>query len=716
MTLYNSVKFKDRKSFDKNKTKKNVKAVFEDAGIIVFRDRVPVVPDKNKVSHTYSFGSLKGGIPTSTVYLRARHYLVALDFIQKLKLKIVLDNQKINWIAIELPEHMSFERFHALAIQSDAFYMVEQHVHHEVTPVATNYTYNQMYQLPALRCQEAWDLIASVNPNPAPNVVTVLDWGCDINHPDLVGKTFNNFNLNNNTTNVTPLPGDFHGMGCVGLIVAADNGIYTTGVSPYHTKVSFLYIDLAGQSENVGGVFLSSFSYSIYHALQMDNCVATSHSYFYINGSPANPAPGRPAEQEMVYDALQFGRGGDPNTNTPGLGLLTICANANGPTGGTTTAPPNRPNYPASYDGALAVTATEPYNGDFRKTFWADYGTITFCAAPGSGTPSLAPNNETILFGGTSGACPIVAGVVALINLANPSLSANGIVESIRNSCRKIWTYDYNAFPALPGKSLEVGYGQIDAFAAVSYALSGDVDPGPGVTQNLRVLVSGASLTAIDLQYTLQYTVYTRLPLESNTNVTLTIFYSTDLNYTGADPVIATIPITMNANTYAYTDTYTFTIPNTLNGDYYFGVNASGIPGESSTLDNTGFTNVFVVGNVPPPDFNLRVEIDTVAYNEIDNTIGVSYELENTGVTPITTFTLKKGFVGYEERTYRLEAALETDQILNIIDTWSNVPPLNVLFTTPFRIEITSVNNLPLDDVSSDNISIGYVLTTPPTP
>jgi hypothetical protein len=145
-------------------------------------------------------------------------------------------------------------------------------------------------------------------------------------------------------------------------------------------------------------------------------------------------------------------------------------------------------------------------------------------------------------------------------------------------------------------------------------------------------------------------------------------------------------------------------------------VNASSIPGESSVLDNTGFTNVFVVGNVPPPNLNLRVEIDTVAYNDVDNTVGVSYELENTGVTPITTFTLKKGFVGYEERTFRLEVPLETDQILNVIDTWSSLPPLNVLYTTPYRIQITSVNNLPLDYVSSDNISIGYLLATPPTP
>jgi hypothetical protein len=46
----NAVKFKDRKSFDKNKTKPNVKAVFDAFGIVVFEDAEHVTPDAAKVS------------------------------------------------------------------------------------------------------------------------------------------------------------------------------------------------------------------------------------------------------------------------------------------------------------------------------------------------------------------------------------------------------------------------------------------------------------------------------------------------------------------------------------------------------------------------------------------------------------------------------------------------------------------------------------------
>lgn len=716
MIMYNSVKFKDRKSFDKNKKKKNVRAVIEEAGIIVFKDRVPVTPDKNKVSHTYSFGNLKKGIPTPTVYLRAISYLPAVDFCNKNNIRIIQEMPKVNWLAVELPEHVTFERFHAVAIQSELFYMVEQFVTTGVTPTAINYTYNQIYQLPALRCQEAWDYIAANPglPSGQNNVVTVVDWGCDINHPDMVGQTVNNFNMSTGTTNVQPVNGDTHGMGASSQIVAKNDGTYAIGVSPYDTKVSFVYV---GSSQIVNGDSLGIFSYGLYHCMQMPNCIATSNSYLY--GNYANPSGPRPFDQQMVYDALLYGRGGDANTVPPtiGKGVLAFCANGNGPSNGGTAAPPNRPIYPASYDGTVVVTATEPFNGDFRKTFWADYGNMTFCGAPGKSTPSSAPNNETMLFGGTSGATPLTAGVAALIHSAVPNLSANGIKDVIKNSCRKIYNYDYNIDPANPGKSIEVGYGQVDAYSAVVYATSGVIDPGPGLTQNLRVLVSGPSQVTVDTQYTLQYSLLITVPQTVDTTFTVTIFYSTTPTYTGTEPVLTTLNITIPANNWSYQSTYTFTVPNTLSGNYYFGVHSTPIAGEPNLDDNVGFVDVNIRGNVVPAGLNLRVELDTVAFNPLtDNTVQVSYELENTGITPITTFTLKKGFVGYEEREFRLEIPLETDEIINIIDTWSNIPPINVIYNTPFQIEITSVNNLPLDDNASDNISSGYIFATPPTP
>lgn len=714
MIIYNSVKFKDRKSFDKNKTKKNVRAVFEEAGLIVFKDRVDVTPNKSKVSHTYSFGDLKKGIPTPTVYMRARQYLPALEFCKKRNLRIIHEMPKINWLVVELPEHTSFEKFHEIVIHSNLFYMIEQYKHVSVTSTATNYTYDQVYQLPALQCQEAWNEIA-LSPPPTYNIVTVVDFGLDTNHPDMVGQTFNNYDTASGTNNVLPVGNQKHGTGASSQIVAKNDGTYAIGVSPYDTKVSFVNASSDYVVQN--NVFYDIFSYGLYHCMQMPNCIATSNSYLF--GAHSDPAGPVQFMQEMVYDALLYGRGGNADAIPPvlGKGVLAFCANGNGPSNGGSIAPPNRPIYPASYDGVIAVTATEPYNGDFRKTFWADYGTITFCAAPGLSTPASKPNFETQLFGGTSGATPLTAGVAALIHAANPNLSANGIKEVLKNSCKKIWSYDYNIIPTLPGKSIEVGYGQVNAYSAVLYAKSGVVDPGPSLVQNLRVFVSGSSLTAINAQYTIQYTIFTTILVTTATPVTLTVFYSTDAIYAPGDVIISTFQITIPANTYAYQDSYSFTVPNTISGNYYFGINASSIPGETNLGDNTGFVSTFVIGNVTPPNLNLRAEIDIISYDEVNpNIVKVAYELENTGLTPITSFTIKKGFVGYEELEYRLEIRLETDEIRNVVDTWSNLPPINVLFDTPFKIEITSVNNTQPDDITGDNITIGYVLLNQPTP
>ncbi|MDO8969519.1 MAG: S8 family serine peptidase, partial [Saprospiraceae bacterium] len=74
----------------------------------------------------------------------------------------------------------------------------------------------------------------------------------------------------------------------------------------------------------------------------------------------------------------------------------------------------------------------------------------------------------TNAFGGTSGACPGMAGVVALVLAANPSLSQKRVKQLIRRSCKRIdpagGKYGKN------GHSIYYGYGRIDAGIAVEKA------------------------------------------------------------------------------------------------------------------------------------------------------------------------------------------------------------------------------------------------------
>ena len=84
-------------------------------------------------------------------------------------------------------------------------------------------------------------------------------------------------------------------------------------------------------------------------------------------------------------------------------------------------------------------------------------------------------------FGGTSGACPGMAGVVALMLAVNPALTPPEVKAIIRESCQKIdkkeGEYDKD------GHSVFYGYGRIDAGLAVSNALKSSAKPsGPAIT------------------------------------------------------------------------------------------------------------------------------------------------------------------------------------------------------------------------------------------
>lgn len=86
----------------------------------------------------------------------------------------------------------------------------------------------------------------------------------------------------------------------------------------------------------------------------------------------------------------------------------------------------------------------------------------------GSKRKKMADYNES--FGGTSSACPGVAGVCALILAANNNLTHTDVKNILRLSAEKIDTvkenYDDN------GHSLLYGYGRVNAAKAVELAMA----------------------------------------------------------------------------------------------------------------------------------------------------------------------------------------------------------------------------------------------------
>ena len=143
-------------------------------------------------------------------------------------------------------------------------------------------------------------------------------------------------------------------------------------------------------------------------------------------------------------------------------GVIIVNASGNGSSSGGA-------GYPGSLDKVWAVGATT--SGDVRASF-SNWGTNLFIAAPGvgiwsTGLTSQSPYGSS---SGTSFASPIVSGVIALMLSLDPNFTQAEIQQILIDTADKVGGYDYNWNPADPGHSRELGYGRINAQAAVEAA------------------------------------------------------------------------------------------------------------------------------------------------------------------------------------------------------------------------------------------------------
>ncbi len=114
-------------------------------------------------------------------------------------------------------------------------------------------------------------------------------------------------------------------------------------------------------------------------------------------------------------------------------------------------------SYPGRYPWVLAVSATD--RSDHLASF-SNHGPQVAVAAPGDQVMSLFPGGIAGTGSGTSFAAPHVAGTLALILSANPSLTAYQAVQILERSCAHV------------GSSDQFGAGRIDAEKAVALAES----------------------------------------------------------------------------------------------------------------------------------------------------------------------------------------------------------------------------------------------------
>ncbi|MCH0567273.1 type VII secretion-associated serine protease mycosin [Streptomyces sp. MUM 2J] len=115
--------------------------------------------------------------------------------------------------------------------------------------------------------------------------------------------------------------------------------------------------------------------------------------------------------------------------------------------------------YPASYDGVLAVAASDRNN---ERASFSQSGEFVGVAAPGVDMISTVPGGGHCSDNGTSFSAPYVAGVAALLKSKYPEWTARQVVAQIEQTAER----------SIPGHDRLVGWGVVDPVKALT-----NVDP-----------------------------------------------------------------------------------------------------------------------------------------------------------------------------------------------------------------------------------------------
>lgn len=314
--------------------------------------------------------------------------------------------------------------------------------------------YSGQWYLKKIGIEKAWRLSIG----DADTKVVVVDDGCDLQHPDLREKFQGGTDVLDQDDDPSYQPGvknNAHGTACAGLVGAkTDNAVGMAGVCP---ECGMLCVRLLpGRDDKAVPV---SADVAAFEFARKEGASVVSNSWGFAETQPA-PAPLR-AVLEMLHD-----EGRD------GLGTLVVFAAGN----------ENRAilaNEVAAVRGVLTVGAIN--NFDEAAPF-SNYGASLGVTSPAgtfttdiTGPEGMDDGDYSDLFGGTSSACPVVAGVAGLVMSARKDMSAADVLSLLENTTR-IAPY---AEPDSRGHDKTYGYGIVDPAAALRMALGVEEEPEP---------------------------------------------------------------------------------------------------------------------------------------------------------------------------------------------------------------------------------------------
>jgi hypothetical protein len=258
-------------------------------------------------------------------------------------------------------------------------------------------------------------------PPSAGKLVTVIDTGLDITHPDFAGRP-NTTLFNPQTT--AAAEEEEHGTAVSSVIAAPENGIGLVGIYPQAAL---------GEWDS-GPMFVSDVIQGIEHAI--DAGPGVINMSFGFDGYDA-----------MLADEIDVAFG---------TGLLVVAAAGNDFLEG------NAQHSPASLHHVLTIAATGETN---RSSFFSNRSLAVDLAAPGENVPVEVPTwasaSGYASADGTSFSSPLVAGAAAWVWTRRPELDVTQLFDLMRWSATDIDTEGFDE---------DSGWGLLNVPAALSDA------------------------------------------------------------------------------------------------------------------------------------------------------------------------------------------------------------------------------------------------------
>jgi thermitase len=272
----------------------------------------------------------------------------------------------------------------------------------------------KLWGMTKIQASEAW----KISTGDRKVKVAVVDTGIDYNHPDLAGRVDKGYDFINNDNDA--MDDQMHGTHCAGTVAAGIGNGGVVGVAPNVSLVAIKVLSKSGSGDYAG--------------------VANGIIFAADSGAEViSMSLGGGSTAKVLEDAVKYAQS---------KGALIVAAMGNDNS--------ERPGYPASLPGVLAVGATT--SADIRSSF-STYGKHISVGAPGSDILSTLMGGGYKSISGTSMATPHVAGLAALVKSVFPNADAAELRSRIEKGADDLGDKGFDKY---------FGHGRINALKSLT--------------------------------------------------------------------------------------------------------------------------------------------------------------------------------------------------------------------------------------------------------